>query len=153
MGSLGPFTWAAIYVYTHVGAHLDCGSERSGTVGGSNFFLHFTFFSKKYMVRTFFSKIIYLAPGGGGRDLPSCPVAFRGAWYCSACYRRGPRRQGSNPFWKIYNFFVWTRMKIKLYTKIVAPSEFMQKKLHFFNINWKLRSRYENWDLDSISII
>jgi hypothetical protein len=31
--------------------------------------------------------------------------------------------------------------------------EFMQKSYNFLNINWKLRPRYENWDLDSISII
>jgi hypothetical protein len=29
----------------------------------------------------------------------------------------------------------------------------MQKSYNFFNVNWKLRSKYENWDLDSISII
>jgi hypothetical protein len=28
----------------------------------------------------------------------------------------------------------------------------MQKTYNFFNVNWKLRSEYENWDLDSISI-
>jgi hypothetical protein len=29
----------------------------------------------------------------------------------------------------------------------------MQKSYNFLNVNWKLRSEYENWDLDSISII
>jgi hypothetical protein len=64
----------------------------------------FSFFLQKYMVRKNLWNYTSSAVGDGGRDLPPCPTAVGGTWYCSVVLPPWATTVGFSLFSKICIF-------------------------------------------------